>query len=583
MKFFGAISPFIALMFLSRLLEEKCQPLAFLHVQAFKSGHIHRKVNTIHASFSNFSSSSQPRDGQCPIKSGTPTVTSRFLADCVDRGLIFQATDMSKLDDLLCESAKGIFCQDSTYPAVYYGIDCTNNFIHEGTLLQLLLLRKFLSQKLNLVIVIGGGTTVVGDPSYKQRKNRIKKDGNVQVTKSTILDKPWNDSIVEEGNEKAILGAIYKILSPPLTVDGKEVYPNIINTSENDANISNRIKSPYNVIIINNRKLYENVSLMEYLEIVAKNMNLGRMLSRDSIKLRINNESDKVERKRPFSGINMDLSELMYMSLQAMDFIYVASKFNVKVQLGGSDQMGNIVSGLELADALGMKDLVGVTTPLLQDKHGEKISKSNANCLLKITRDTVPSVLWTHFRNIDDDLVLSYLKWLTDVSMEKIEDSINEHINTAKILLADELSAKLYGKESVDAIHKYGLSKDFQSLQPYLDGKMNVPIGEYNLFASFSQSVPHTRVSEEKLKEGIEFHELLDSVRIPFLATGIFYTNKQSIRDGICKINGRLETNIKHKVTCEDIKSIKSQDGHVLNYIVLQVGKRQIYFVLIDK
>lgn len=177
----------------------------------------------------------------------------------------------------------------------------------------------------------------------------------------------------------------------------------------------------------------------------------------------------------------------------------------------------------------------------------------------------------------------SYLNWLTDVPIEKIRETINEHINNAKILLADELSTKLYGKDSVDAIHKYGLSKDFQSLQPYFNGATDIPVEEYDLFNSFSQCVPHTRVTEDKLKQGIEFYELLDSVRTPFLASGIFYTNKQSIRDGICKINGRLETNIRYKITCEDVKSIKSQGGRTLNYIILQVGKRQIYFVLVEK
>ncbi|UKJ88169.1 tyrosyl-tRNA synthetase [Theileria orientalis] len=484
--------------------------------------------------------------------------------------MVSQTTDFVKIDELLAEYENKNF-NNEMCASVYYGIDCTNDFIHEGTLFQLMFLRRFLSQRFNAILVIGGGTTLVGDPSYKLRKNRQESSYFSEVLG------PVNGVQFDTSREDAICSVATKILSLPMEINGEVVRPKVhhITDLESEVDITMEMCNPYKVFVFNNRDLYKKVNLIEYLESVARNMNVGRMLTRDCIKMRIV-EKDREHNRR---SVNMDLSELMYMSLQAMDFVYLAQRLNCKIQLGGNDQMGNIVSGIELADSLGINNVFGLTTPLLEDKFGEKISKSGSNCFLKITKGTSPHEFWSHFRSIDDSLVERYIKWFTKVPLEKIEETISDHYNTAKVLLADELTSVIYGKQVVDLIHKFCLSKTFEDLVPFMNSK-EVDLEVFQDLVNLTKLVPHYELTSAKLKEGVELTLVLDSIRVPQFSNSSFHSNKNFIREGGCKINGQVVDDIKYKLTQKDVVKLTSC-GNEHKYILIQLGKRKLYFVIV--
>ncbi|XP_954018.1 tyrosyl-tRNA synthetase, putative [Theileria annulata] len=517
----------------------------------------------------------------------------------MERSMISQSTDFVKLDQLLTSYQTQNF-NNSMYNSIYYGIDCTNDFIHEGTLFQLLLLRRFLSEKFNVVLVIGGGTTLVGDPSYKLRRNRNDKF----YFSNFVLNK--DKSEFDTTNEQSIEQIATKILSLPIKIDNTSpdnnnnyALPKVVRVSDlsTDLDVSSEMCNPYRVFIVNNRDIYNRVNLMEYLETVARNMNVGRMLSRDCIKIRTVDKDGTGYKK----SINMDLSELMYMSLQAMDFVYLAENFNCKIQLGGNDQLGNIISGIELASSLGIGNIFGITTPLLKDKFGEKISKTGSNCFLKITNKISPHEFWSHFRSVDDsvlekyyhylysyiyiwpinNILYSYLKWFTDVSLDKIKETMAEHYNSGKVLLADELTRLLYGNQMVELIHKFCMSKQFSELKPFLTN-FDTNMEEFESFINFSKAVPHINLTSQQLsKVGVKLLEVLDAVRVPQFSNACFHSNKKFIKEGGCRVNGNVVTDVNYTLTEDDVVKLTSEGNHY-KYISIQMGNRRLYFLIVD-
>ncbi|BAM39255.1 tyrosyl-tRNA synthetase [Theileria orientalis strain Shintoku] len=511
-----------------------------------------------------------PVDRKAHFTQSSHKPKSNFLSECIERGMVSQTTDFMKIDELLAEYENKNL-NNEMCASVYYGIDCTNDFIHEGTLFQLMFLRRFLSQRFNVVLVIGGGTTLVGDPSYKLRKNRQDSAYFSEVLGS------GDGAQFDTSREEAISSVATKILSLPMEVNGELIRPKVhqIEDLESEVDVVTEMCNPYKVFVFNNRDLYKKVNLMEYLESVARNMNVGRMLARDCVKMRIVEKDGEHNRR----SVNMDLSELMYMSLQAMDFVYLAQRMNCKIQLGGNDQMGNIVSGIELAESLGISNVFGLTTPLLEDKFGEKISKSGSNCFLKITKETSPHEFWSHFRSIDDSLVERYIKWFTKVPLERIEESISDHYNTAKMLLADELTGVIYGKQVVDLIHKFCLSKRFEDLVPFMKSK-EVDLGTFQDLVNLTKLVPNYELTSAKLKEGVDLVLVLDTLRVPQFSNSSFHSNKRFIKEGACRINGQVVDDIGYKLTQKDVVKL-TNCGKEHKYILIQLGKRKLYFVIV--
>ncbi|GIX62642.1 tyrosyl-tRNA synthetase [Babesia caballi] len=511
------------------------------------------------------------------------TVASPFLAELVDRGVVSQATDISKLDDFIRLHESNANGAQGPVPAIYYGIDLTADFIHEGTLLQLLLLRRFLARGFNVVVVLGGGTTPVGDPSFKTRRTRavFAASRSGAAKHNAILDRAATCASVAKENYNGILDIVKKLMTRELKTDqGDVIRPSLAFASEmSEADAAQVTSSSYNVVILDNSDLYNRVTLTEYLNTVASNMSVGRMLSRDCIRSRLLVGEDGATALR---RANMDLAEFMYMSLQAMDFVHVASRFNAVIQLGGSDQMGNIMSGVELASSLsGLgKQVFGITTPLLQTRSGEKISKSSGECMLRIRAETPALSLWSHLRNVDDEVVASYLQLLTLVPRSRIQDTMAAHVNESKVLLADELTTAVFGRECTEAIHKHWLSADIAHVANSAEG---CSPEDYQSFERFVECVPSVTVTADELASGIPFGALLDRVRTPQLVSGLFYSNRRAIREGTCRINGRVETRVDYRVTSDDLLRVSCADGRVTEHIALQFGKRQLYFAILKK
>ncbi|CDR94572.1 tyrosyl-tRNA synthetase, putative [Babesia bigemina] len=514
------------------------------------------------------------------------TVSSPFLAELIDRGVVAQATDLSKLDELLCLHESAPEAASGQVPAIYYGIDLTADFIHEGTLLQLLLLRRFLAHGLNVVIVLGGGTTPVGDPSFKTKRTKatIAATCGDRVSNNAILGSVATCPSVSKENYDGILNAVKKLLTREIVTDGGDrLCPSLSFASQmGEADIARMRSSRHNVVVVNNRDLYDSVTLTEFLNTVARNMSVGRMLSRESIKSRL--VLDDGRGGFPLRKANMDLGEFMYMALQAADFVHVASKFNAVIQLGGSDQMGNIMSGVDLASSLSelSKPLLGVTTPLLQTRKGEKVSKSSAECLLAITAETPALTLWSHFRNVDDEVVHDYLRWLTQVPLATINDTLATHVNQAKVWhnsRSYNLTAAIYGDQYKEALHKHWLSGDMAETQQSTDG---CDPAEYDSFVRFASCVPRVFLKAGELETGVPFGDLLDRVRTPQLTSGLFYSNRRAIREGTCRINGKVETRVDRLITNDDLLHLSSTDGRVMKYVALQFGKRQLHLAVLE-
>ncbi|EDO07448.2 putative tyrosyl-tRNA synthetase [Babesia bovis T2Bo] len=507
-------------------------------------------------------------------------VRSAFLCELIERGLFHSVTDLEGLDEFLCEHE--LSAESGLVPAVYYGIDLTADFIHEGTLLQILLLRRFLTKGFNVVVVLGGGTTLIGDPSFKARRTKatLNATQNDRKLHNVILNRTADTVSVNDRNYNTIYRIVKKLLTQKIeNKHGDLVEPIFTLACDlNGENIDTVISNPYNVVLVNNRDLYDKLSLTEYLTTVARHMSVGRMLSRDSIKSRLQIADEGSNNS--VRQANMDLAEFIYMSLQATDFIHVSSMFNAVIQVGGSDQMGNIMSGIELGRSLGAlsKTLYGITTPLLQTRTGEKLSKSNNEDLLRINTDTPALSLWSHFRNVDDKAVRCYLKWLTKVPLDTIEKTMNNHVNDAKILLANELTTAIFGEEYTKAIHKHWISGDITDL---LAPKRSYISDEFDSLITFIDCVPQLNLNVNQLMQGIPFGDIMDNLRKQMLVSGRLYNNRRAIREGTCRINGVVVKQPEYRVTEKDLLTVSCEDGRSLNYIAIQYGKRQLYFILV--
>lgn len=485
-------------------------------------------------------------------------------------------------------------CRYYTIPYCCVGIDLTNNFIHEGTLFQLFVLRRFLAHKFNVVIILGGGTTTVGDPSYKIRRSNaaVGSSDTGCHADNAILNQECIVPSSSPENTSAILDIVTKVLTQSIEIPGGDiVHPSLSFSSElSESDVRRVTSSCYNVVCLNNRDLYDRVTLSEFLATVAGNMSVGRMLSRDCIKARMSfSESNATKLKA-----NMNLAEFMYMSLQATDFIHVASKFNSILQLGGSDQMGNIMSGVDLSSSLGEagKTVFGITTPLLRTPSGEKISKSVGEGLLKITTDTKPLAFWSHFRSVDDAVVEDYLRWLTRVPLSLIKDTMSRHINDGKVrleiyraillqvLLADELTTAMFGRDYTDALHKYWLARDVGALTR---SREDLSAEDYDSFVKFTKCVQSVALDPEELEGGVEFGSLLDQLRTPQMVSGKFYSNRRAIREGTCRINGSVVSSVNYKVGPGDLLRSSCKDGRVFKYITIQFGKHQLFFAILNQ
>ena len=304
-----------------------------------------------------------------------------FLKEFKERGFFYQCTGEENLSQLL----------DKEKINAYIGFDCTAESLHVGSLLQIMCLRLLQKHGHRPIVLLGGGTTRIGDPSGKDKTR-------------TILS--------EEEIEKNIKN-IKKILKNFLTDTNPKTKP----------------------IFVNNYSWLKNLNYISFLRDIGKHFTINKMLSFDSVKTRLEREQ------------SLSYMEFNYMILQAYDFLELNKKENCMLQIGGSDQWGNIVNGVELIKRYSNKHVYGLTTPLITLASGAKMGKTESGAVWLDKKFLSSYDYWQFWRNIDDRDVLKFLKIFTDIALEEIETVKDKNINELKILLANKTTAMLHGDE----------------------------------------------------------------------------------------------------------------------------------------
>ena len=313
---------------------------------------------------------------------------NKFLKEFTERGYFFQCTNEQDLSKLL----------DNSKIKGYIGFDCTAQSLHVGSLLQIMCLRLFQKHGHQPIVLLGGGTTRIGDPSGKDKTRAI-------LNEKTI--------------EKNILN-IKKIFKTFLDSKNKNTKP----------------------IFVNNYKWLKELNYISFLRDIGKHFTINKMLSFDSVKLRLEREQ------------SLSYMEFNYMILQAYDFLELNNKENCLLQIGGSDQWGNIVNGVDLIKRYSNNQAYGLTTPLITLSSGAKMGKTESGAIWLDKKLLSPYDYWQFWRNTDDKDVLKFLKIFTDIELQEIEKIKNKNINELKILLANLCTKMLHGDKEAKLSEK---------------------------------------------------------------------------------------------------------------------------------
>ena len=291
---------------------------------------------------------------------------NKFLKEFKDRGYFYQCTSEDKLSKLLDkEKIKG-----------YIGFDCTAESLHVGSLLQIMCLRLMQKHGHRPIVLIGGGTTRIGDPSGKDKTRKI---------------------LTEEEIEKNIKN-IEKILKNYLDNDDPKTKP----------------------IFVNNYSWLKGLNYISFLRDIGKHFTINKMLTFESVKTRLDREQ------------SLSYMEFNYMILQAYDFLELNKKENCDLQIGGSDQWGNIVNGTELIKRFSNNQAYGLTTPLITLASGAKMGKTE-NGAIWLDKNLLSAYdYWQFWRNIDDKDVIKFLKMFTELKVEEVDSMKDENINDLK-------------------------------------------------------------------------------------------------------------------------------------------------------
>ena len=313
---------------------------------------------------------------------------SDFLRTLSERGFIQQTSDDSGLDALL---------QKETVTA-YIGFDPTASSLHAGSLIQIMLLHWLQQTGHRPISLMGGGTGMVGDPSFKDEARQLMTIGQIEANIASLRNVFANYLVYGDG--------------------------------------------PTDALMLNNADWLRGINYLEFLRDVGRHFSVNRMLSFDSVRLRLDREQ------------SLSFLEFNYMILQAYDFVELAKRYDCRLQMGGSDQWGNIVSGIDLGHRLGTKQLYALTSPLLTTASGGKMGKS-AQGAIWLNPDLMSAYdFWQYWRNTEDADVVRFLKLYTTLPMHEIGRLAGlggSEINEVKKILATEVTAMLHGRPAAEA------------------------------------------------------------------------------------------------------------------------------------
>ena len=375
---------------------------------------------------------------------------SEFLKEFKDRGYFYQCTDEKALAKKLAhESIKG-----------YIGFDCTAQSLHVGSLLQIMCLRLLQKHGHRPIVLLGGGTTRIGDPSGKDKTRKI-------------LD----ESAIEK-NIKSIEIILKKFL-----------------------NTKNEKISP---IFVNNYSWLKNLNYISFLRDIGKHFTINKMLSFDSVKLRLEREQ------------SLSYMEFNYMILQAYDFLELNKNENCVLQIGGSDQWGNIINGVELIKRYSSNEVFGLTTELITLASGAKMGKTENGAIWLDKELFSVFDYWQFWRNTDDRDVLKFLKMFTDIKLSEIEKISNQDINQQKIILANEATTMLYGVKQAQeaeniARNSFSEGSSGENLPDIKIDKSNINKDIINLISIIEKNLSKSEIRRLIRSNGIKINNKIIS------------------------------------------------------------------------
>ena len=401
---------------------------------------------------------------------------NKFLKEFKERGFFYQCTGEDDLSMLL----------DNKKITAYIGFDCTAESLHVGSLLQIMCLRLLQKHGHRPIVLLGGGTTRIGDPSGKDKTRTILSENEI------------------ENN----INNIEKILKSFLDNTNPETKP----------------------IFVNNYSWLKNLNYISFLRDIGKHFTINKMLSFDSVKTRLEREQ------------SLSYMEFNYMILQAYDFLELNKIENCMLQIGGSDQWGNIVNGVDLIKRHSNNHAYGLTTPLITLASGAKMGKTESGAVWLDKKFLSPYNYWQFWRNIDDRDVLKFIKIFTDINIDQIEKIKNNDINELKILLANKATEMLHGQQEAK-------NSEETAKQTFTDN-------------SLGENLPSISVGEKEFKAKMTVIDLIILSKLESSKSEI----RRLIKGNGIKINNHVMTNEKLIIT---------KDLFQDNLIKLSLGKKR--------
>ena len=407
------------------------------------------------------------------------TYKSDFMNIMQERGFIHQCSDEKGLDDLAAKNEV----------IAYVGYDCTAPSLHIGNYLTMMMLHWLQESGNKPVTLVGGGTTMVGDPSGKDESRPMRTIEEIQSNKNSI----------------------------------KSVFQRVLNYGNGKTD----------AMLVDNADWLLGLGYIDMLRDVGRHFSVNRMLTMDSVKLRLEREHE------------MSFIEFNYMVCQSYDFVELSRRYGVNLQMGGSDQWGNIVNGLDLGRRMGTPQLYALTTPLLTTSSGAKMGKTAQGAVWLNADMFSPWDFWQYWRNTEDGDVIKFMKLFTVMPMDEINRLAKlegAEINEAKKVLATEATALLHGREAANSAEETA-RKTFEE-------------------GTAAASLPTIEISAAELHDGI-------GVLAAFVNAGLSASNgeaRRNIKGGALKINDKPVT---------DDKLLINEEHLIDGAVKLSMGKKR--------
>ena len=410
---------------------------------------------------------------------------NNFLHEMQKRGYLNQCTNLDKLEEI---------CNKNPISG-YIGFDCTASSLHVGSLLQIMILKLMQKHGHRPIILLGGGTTLIGDPSGKDTTRKMLNNEEIKKNIESI----------------------------------KKIFNKILDTT-------NKNTSP---IFVNNAEWLIKLKYIDFLRDIGSHFTINKMLTFDSVKLRLDREQ------------SLSYMEFNYMILQAYDFYELFKKNECILQIGGSDQWGNIVNGVDLIRRKLKKESFGLTSPLITLASGAKMGKTENGAIWLNEEELSPYDYWQFWRNTDDRDVKKFIKFFTEIEIDEVENLFKKekNINNLKILLANEATKILHGEDSAKKAEKTA-KETFER-------------------GALASGLPEIIIKKEEAEKGINILDLIANNKIS--------SSKSEARRVMANKGFKLNDKV-----VDDEKKILQLEDFEKNTLKLSCGKKKHYLIKIN-